>query len=105
MQDINFGGKKIKVAGNVALAAGLLLVSGMAMADPLSGGICGFYAMMTGKVMFGAAMLGIFGSLFALVWGGEITDGIKKVATIVLIVGIVMAAAKIISLIPGVTPC
>ena len=82
-----------------AAAVGLLLVSGGAFAaDAMGDGICSVVALLTGKWLFGFTILATLGAGAALLFGGEITDGLKKIATIISIVGIIIATSSILSM-------
>ena len=89
----------------VSLAAGfgLLLVSGGAFAqagggDMLGDGICSLVNVLTGKWLFGFTILATLGAGAALLFGGEITDGLKKIATIISVVGIILATSSILTM-------
>lgn len=93
----------------VVLSA-LCLVSGPAFAqaaDTLGGGICAMVTLLTGKWLFGFTILATLGAGAALLFGGEITDGLKKIATIISIVGIILATASMLTMAFGasVTAC
>lgn len=80
---------------------GLLLASGGAMAangDELGTGICKLVEVLTGKWLFGFTILATLGAGAALLFGGEITDGLKKIATIISIVGIILATSSILTM-------
>lgn len=84
-------------AGGIALA--LLLVSSAAYAaDPLGDGVCKLVTLLTGKWLFGFTILATLGGGAALMFGGEISDGLKKLATIITIVGIILAMSSLLSL-------
>lgn len=93
--------KKNAIAiGKVALLVGLGLASTGAFAangDELGNGICKLVSILTGKYLFGFAILATFGGMMGVIFGGEMTDGLKKVATVVSIVGITLAAGGILS--------
>ena len=66
----------------LALTVGvaLLLVSSgaFAAADEMGDGICKIVNMLTGKWLFGFTILATLGAGAALLFGGEITDGLKS---------------------------
>ena len=79
----------------------LMLASGAARAqaggEELGGAVCALVTILTGKWLFGFTILATLGSGAALLFGGEITDGLKKIATIISIVGIILATSSILS--------
>ena len=86
----------------LAVGVGLLLVSGGAMAQAADGkdlgdGICKLVKVLTGKWLFGFTILATVGAGAALLFGGEITDGLKKIATIITIIGIILSTGSILS--------
>ncbi len=92
--------KNSLMLARVALMLGLPLFAMDAMAaDELGDGICKLVNLLTGKWLFGFTILAVLGGGAALMFGGEITDGIKKIATIVTIVGIILATASILTLV------
>lgn len=100
------------LASKATLGVGLLLASGMAMAAPVAGavtdpmamGVCGLYKKLNGQVLFGFAMACIFGLVVATLWQGEVTEAIKKVATVLFVVGLIMGSAVILQM-TGVATC
>ncbi|HEY0843446.1 hypothetical protein [Methylotenera sp.] len=84
----------------VLLMFGLPLLSIDVMAaDELGDGTCKLVNLLTGKWLFAFTILAVLGGGAALLFGGEITDGIKKIATIVTIVGIILATSSILTLV------
>ena len=83
-----------------AIAIGLLVVSkgAMAQSTEMGDGICSLVGVLTGKWLFGFTILATLGAGAALLFGGEITDGLKKIATIISIVGIILATSSILSM-------
>ncbi len=81
-------------------AIALLLVSTAAFAagDQLGDGVCKLVTLLTGKWLFGFTILATLGGGAALMFGGEISDGLKKLATIITIVGIILAMSSLLSL-------
>lgn len=67
-------------------------------ADALGDGICKLVKLLTGKWLFGFTILATLGAGAALLFGGEITDGLKKIATIISIVGIILATSSILTM-------
>lgn len=95
-------GSKATEAKEWAVAVGicLLMVSVPAFAqssDELGGGICKLVGILTGKWLFGFAILATLGAGAALLFGAEMSDGIKKLATIISIVGLILSMASILS--------
>lgn len=76
------------VAASAARAAG---------EDELGDGICKVVNLLTGKFLFGIAVLAMVAGGGALLFGAELTDGVKKVVTIVAIVGMIVSFGGILS--------
>lgn len=84
----------------IALGITLMMASVPAFAqttDELGGGICKVVGFLTGKWLFGLAILATLGAGAALLFGAELTDGIKKLATIITIIGLILSMASILS--------
>jgi type IV secretory pathway VirB2 component (pilin) len=83
----------------VALFLMLLALSDSALAaDEMGDGICKVVTLLTGKWLFGFTILATLGAGAALLFGGEMTDGLKKIATIISIVGIILATSSLLSM-------
>lgn len=84
----------------VVMGLGMLLVSNGAYAavDETGDGICRLVNLLTGKWLFGFTILATMGAGAAVLFGGEITDGIKKIATIITVVGLIIATASLLSM-------
>ena len=84
------------------IAASLVLASQGALAQDggseLGDGVCKLVNVLTGKWLFGFTILATLGAGAALLFGGEITDGLKKIATIISIVGIILATSSLLSM-------
>lgn len=76
---------------------GLLMLSNGAMAQDMGDGLCGFYNKFMGKTLFGITLLAIVGGGLAVLFGGEMTDYLKTLAKIVMVVGIMLGAAQLIT--------
>lgn len=78
----------------------LLCVSDVALAqtDEMGDGICKLVNLMTGKWLFGFSILATLGSGAALLFGGEMTDGVKKMATIISVVGLIIGMSSLLSM-------
>ena len=80
----------------------VLLLTGEAAfaqsADELGDGICQVVNLLTGKYLFGLAVLAMVAGGSALVFGAELTDGVKKMVTIVTIVGMILSFGSLLSL-------
>lgn len=101
MSDMNLKSTRSVSTWNVALTVGvaLLLVSNGALAaDDMGDGICAVVKLLTGKWLFGFTILATLGAGAALLFGAEITDGLKKVATIITVVGMILGMSSILSL-------
>lgn len=97
--------KKVVVKNNdiliwsVVLAIGLGLSSTGALADDQMGaGICSLVKLLTGKWLFGFTILATLGAGAALLFGAEMTDGLKKIATIITVVGMILGMSSILSM-------
>lgn len=91
--------KRHIVAVSVAVGVSLMLVSTGAMAaDEMGDGICKIVNLLTGKWLFGFTILATLGAGSALLFGAEITDGMKKVATIITVVGMILGMSSILSM-------
>lgn len=94
------GWNSLSTAKVVAVGAMLLMASNGAFAqDALGGGVCKLVELLTGKWLFGFTILATLGAGAALLFGGEITDGLKKIATIISIVGIILATSSILTMV------
>lgn len=84
----------------VLCVAALVMISNQAFAAGVDPGvaICKLFSLLSGKWLFGMGMLAIFGGGAAILFGGEITDGLKKVATIVLVIGLIVASTNIMGM-------
>lgn len=95
-----------KFAPTLVVGTLALLTSEMAMADELGGGMCRFVDLLTGKWLFGISVLAMLAGGAALLFGAELSDGVKKIATIVTIVGMIVAFPSIILMVfPSLTGC
>lgn len=84
----------------VAIGICLMVASASAFAqssDELGNGICKLVGLLTGKWLFGFAILATLGAGAALLFGAEMTDGIKKLATIISIVGLILSMGSILA--------
>jgi type IV secretory pathway VirB2 component (pilin) len=82
----------------MAVASPVLAQATSGATDSLGDGICKLVTLLTGKWLFGFTILATLGAGAALLFGGEITDGLKKIATIISIVGIIMATSSILTM-------
>lgn len=98
---MRIGNKRLVGVG--LLGAVLLLIGSPAMAamtgdaDALGTGVCEIVNILTGKWLFGFSILATLGAGAALLFGGEITDGLKKVATIISVVGIILISGALLA--------
>lgn len=91
----------LKKHAPVALAVMLVFAANVAFAadgDELGDGICKVVNLLTGKWLFGISVLSMIAGGVALLFGAELTDGVKKVVTIVTIVGTMLAFSGILSM-------
>ena len=83
----------------LSVGLGLLAISTAAYAaDPLGDGMCKLVDLLTGKYLFGIAILATLGGGSVVLFGGEISDGLKKLVTIITIVGMILGMAGILAL-------
>lgn len=95
-----------KFAPTLVVGTLALLTSEMALADELGGGICKLVDLLTGKWLFGIAVLAMVAGGAALVFGAELTDGVKKVVTIISIIGFIVAFGGILTMVfPSLSGC
>ncbi len=92
--------QRLAFVGLVGISLFLASSGAMAAGDgsELGDGICKLVNILTGKWLFGFTILATLGAGAALLFGGEITDGLKKIATIISIVGIILATSSILSM-------
>lgn len=84
----------------IAFGISLLVVSFPALAqtsNELGDGICKVVGFLTGKWLFGLGILATLGAGAALLFGAELTDGVKKLATIITIIGLILSMSSILS--------
>lgn len=92
---------KVISVGQVALAVGLgmlLMSTGAHASDEMGDSICKLVNLLTGKWLFGFTILATLGAGAALLFGAEMTDGLKKLATIITVVGMILAMSSILSM-------
>jgi len=65
--------------------------------DELGDGICQVVQVLTGKFLFGISIVAMLAGGAALLFGAEITDGVKKAITIITIVGLILAFGGILA--------
>lgn len=95
-----------KFAPTLVVGTLALLTSEVALADELGSGICKLVDLLTGKWLFGIAVLAMLAGGAALIFGAELTDGVKKVVTIISIVGMIVAFGNILTMVfPSLTGC
>lgn len=94
-KEMSKGREKLLVV--VIVAASLALVSMGASADEMGDGICKLVKTLTGKWLFGFTILATLGAGAALLFGAEMTDGLKKLATIISVVGMILAMSTILT--------
>lgn len=77
----------------------LMLASKSALAeagDELGDGLCQLVNLLTGKYLFSLTVLAIIGSVSALIFGAEMTEGLKKIVGIIAIVSIGLMAVTLV---------
>jgi hypothetical protein len=85
---------------NVRMFFVLALVMGMSSAyaaDEIGNGMCNLVNILLGKWLFGFTILAMLGGGAVVLFGGEISDGIKKIASIVSIVGMIVGFGQLLS--------
>lgn len=65
--------------------------------DELGGGVCKLVNMLTGKWLFGIAVLSLLGGGAALLFGGEMTDALKLLAKVFTIIGMILGATGLLT--------
>ncbi|WP_069776284.1 TrbC/VirB2 family protein [Metapseudomonas furukawaii] len=96
----------------LCLFALMLLVTTLASPDAMASATAGtlpwdsplakLRASITGPVAFTISILGLVGTLSALIWGGELSGVLKSVIVIVMIISIIVAANNFLSVMFGV---
>lgn len=86
------------VALALMLTAGAAFAAGASDADELGGGVCRVVNLLTGKWLFGTAVLSMVAGGVALLFGAELTDLVKRIVTIVTIIGAILSFGGILSL-------
>lgn len=85
---------------NFWVGLSLLAISTCAYAaDPLGDGVCKLVTLLTGKYLFGISILATLGGGSVVLFGGEISDGLKKLVTIITIVGIILSMTSLLTMI------
>ena len=96
-----FNAKTLRKCAPPLVAALLMLTAGAAFAadgSEMGEGICRLVNLLTGKWLFGIAVLSMVGGGVALLFGAELTDGVKKMVTIITIVGMILSFGGLLSL-------
>lgn len=81
----------------IGLVMGLVSTGALA-ADELGDGICSLVNVLTGKWLFGGSILAILAGGVPIMLGAEMTDLIKKIFTIVTVLGLILGATSILTL-------
>ncbi len=81
----------------ICVGLGLLLLSQGAMAEDMGDGLCGFYNKFVGKTLFGVTLLSIVGGGLGTLFGGEMSDFLKILAKIVMVIGVILGGAGVIT--------
>jgi type IV secretory pathway VirB2 component (pilin) len=81
-------------------ALSLLFIAGSAFAatDELGGSVCKLVNLMSGKWLFGIAILSFVAGAVSLLFGAEMSDGVKKMVTIFTIIAMVLTFGSILSM-------
>lgn len=93
--------KGLSEAKQWAIAVGTVLLMqhfGVFAAD-MGDTLCEVANMLTGKTLMGVLFFAVIGAAMGVLFGGEMTDFLKILAKVVLVVGIVLAFGTIASLI------
>jgi type IV secretory pathway VirB2 component (pilin) len=107
VQSINqsmFNATRLKKHAPAMVAAVLMLTAGAAFAqsgsgaDNLGNGVCKVVNLLTGKWLFGTAVLSMVAGGVALLFGAELTDLVKRVVTIITVIGAILSFGGILSL-------
>jgi pheromone shutdown protein TraB len=75
-----------------------MMCSGAHAQTELASGVCSWVKVLTGKWLFGFSVLGFVGGFVVLIFGGEMTEGVKKVATLMSIIAIILSAPALLAL-------
>lgn len=101
-QSMSRAKKLNKYAPMLAIGMLLLMTGEVAFAqagsDELGNGICKIVNLLTGKFLFGVSVLAMVAGGAALLFGAELTDGVKKMVTIAAIVGMILSFGGILSM-------
>lgn len=95
MNDQNVSKKSFIV---YAVMVSLMLASQAASADELGKGICDVVNLLTGKWLFGFTLLATLGSGAAVLFGAELSEFLKKIASIISVVGIIMVTGQLLTM-------
>lgn len=83
---------------NFGVFLALMSIGDMALAaDVMGDGICALAKMLTGKWLFGFSLLAALGGGAALLFGGEMSDGLKRLATLITIVAMILATSSLLT--------
>jgi type IV secretory pathway VirB2 component (pilin) len=88
-------GKQWAIAIGMALLMQHFGVFAADMGDPL----CDVSNMLTGKTMLGVMFFAVIGGGMGVFFGGEMTDFLKIIAKLILVVGIILAFGQVGSLV------
>lgn len=69
---------------------------------PWEGPLAKLQASITGPVAFFASIVGLVGSMVALIWGGDMNGILRSLMVLVLIISVLVAAQNFLSVLFGV---
>lgn len=90
---------QMKRGMDVAIGVCLMLIAGVAMAttsDPMGDGICYYVNLLTGKWAFGLSVAGLAAVGASFLFGVEMNEFMKKVASFFVVVCTLLAGSAII---------
>ncbi len=97
--------KKHKSLLLAVLGTALMLGANVALAQTTStgtdytgDGVCSLVTLLKGKTLFGVSVLGMLAGGLPLIFGAEMTDGVKTAVKIVFIVGLIVSFSSILSM-------
>ena len=88
------------LAIQITTVVAMVMFSGVALAtgdDPMGTGMCKFVTMVTGKWVYGVGVVGLVGVALTFIFGVEMNEFMKKVASAVAALSFMMAAPKMVA--------
>lgn len=82
----------------LVMALAMMVLSPYASADELGSSLCSFVNLLTGKWLFAFTILATIGGGAAMIFGAEMSEFFKKVASIVTVVGFIVGFSQLLSM-------